>query len=179
MNNKFDIRSRRQELGLTLEQVADFVGVSKSTVSKWEKGQIKNMLIDKIALLARILKVSPTDITGLAYPEQDNLSDRKKTRTSQGSSPSETRDEVERADTSAEVWADFYGVDLGKVKPPQTVSFDGAPGKLVYSFKSDCGNTHEIIYEKGNVPMVEHLNDEENQLIIDMIELIKKSRRTD
>lgn len=55
------IATRRKELGLTLEQVGDYVGVSKSTVKKWETGYIANMRRDKIALLARALKMQPTE----------------------------------------------------------------------------------------------------------------------
>ena len=59
------IRSRRLELGLTLEEVGSYVGVGKSTVKKWESGYIKNIKRDKIALLAEVLKLSPlTFITG-------------------------------------------------------------------------------------------------------------------
>lgn len=35
------IEHRRKELGLTMEEVANKVGVSKSTVKKWESGYIK------------------------------------------------------------------------------------------------------------------------------------------
>lgn len=56
------IYSRRKELGLTLEEVGNFVGVSKSTVKKWESGFISNMRRDKIALLAKILKIEPTKL---------------------------------------------------------------------------------------------------------------------
>lgn len=35
---KFNIEQRRKELKLTLEQIGNFVGVSKSTVKKWESG---------------------------------------------------------------------------------------------------------------------------------------------
>ncbi len=55
----YDIKSRRKELGLTLEQVGDMVGVGKSTVRKWEQGMIENMRRDKISLLASALKISP------------------------------------------------------------------------------------------------------------------------
>ncbi|MGH2102759.1 helix-turn-helix domain-containing protein [Aerococcus urinaeequi] len=55
----YDIKSRRKELGLTLEQVGDMVGVGKSTVRKWEQGMIENMRRDKIPLLASALKISP------------------------------------------------------------------------------------------------------------------------
>lgn len=59
------LRSRRIELGLTLEEVGKIAGVTKSTVKKWESGAIANMRKDKIALLAKALKVSPTWIMGL------------------------------------------------------------------------------------------------------------------
>ena len=53
------IANRRKELGLTLEEVADKVGVSKSTVKKWESGYIKNMRRDNMALLADALHIRP------------------------------------------------------------------------------------------------------------------------
>jgi repressor LexA len=53
------INERRIELGLTLEEVGNAVGVSKSTVKKWEDGFISNMKRDKIALLAKALKMNP------------------------------------------------------------------------------------------------------------------------
>ena len=59
------IERRRTELDLTLEEVGNAVGVSKSTVKKWESGFIENMRRDKIAALADILKISPVAlITG-------------------------------------------------------------------------------------------------------------------
>ncbi len=61
-----DIYKRRKELDLTLEEVAAWVGVGKSTVKKWESGYIKNMRRDKIIKLSEILKVSPLEILRLA-----------------------------------------------------------------------------------------------------------------
>lgn len=61
-DTKFDIKKRRDELGLTLEQVADKVGVGKSTVRKWETGDIKNMRRDNIAALADALHISPLEL---------------------------------------------------------------------------------------------------------------------
>ena len=52
---------RRKELGLTLEEVGDAVGVGKSTVRRWENGLIKNMGRDKIAALAKVLQISPVE----------------------------------------------------------------------------------------------------------------------
>lgn len=59
MNIGAMIYSRRKELGLTLEDVGNYVGVSKSTVKKWETGYIKNMRRDKIALLSELLHLDP------------------------------------------------------------------------------------------------------------------------
>lgn len=53
------IRMRRKELKMTLKEVANAVGVSEATVSRWESGDIKNMRRDKIAALARVLDVPP------------------------------------------------------------------------------------------------------------------------
>lgn len=53
------IYNRRKELDLTLEEVGNAVGVSKSTVKKWENGHISNMRRDKIEKLASVLQISP------------------------------------------------------------------------------------------------------------------------
>lgn len=56
------IRDRRHELGLTLEDVGNIVGVGKSTVRKWEAGTIRNLRRDKIVLLAKALRLEPVDL---------------------------------------------------------------------------------------------------------------------
>ena len=58
------IKKLRLMKGMTLEQVGDIVGVGKSTVRKWECGQIANMRRDKIAKLAGALGVSPSYLMG-------------------------------------------------------------------------------------------------------------------
>jgi repressor LexA len=66
------INQRRTELKLTLEQVGQAVGVGKSTVKKWEDGYISNMRRDKIALLAKVLKMNPVSfITGEFKEEEE------------------------------------------------------------------------------------------------------------
>lgn len=62
MNEK--IKQRRLDLGLTLLDVAQAVNVSEATVSRWESGDIANMRRDRIALLANVLKVSPSYLIG-------------------------------------------------------------------------------------------------------------------
>ena len=58
------IKALRKEKKLTLEQVADVVGVGKSTVRKWETGMIANMKRDKIASLAKALGTTPEYLMG-------------------------------------------------------------------------------------------------------------------
>ena len=68
-----NLEQRRKELGLTLEEVGRYVGVSKSTVKKWETGYIDNMKRDKIALLANALQIEPVSlITGELIPVSIN-----------------------------------------------------------------------------------------------------------
>lgn len=59
------LKERRLELDLTLEEVGEKCGVSKSTVMKWESGEIENMKRDKIVLLAKVLGVTPTYVLGI------------------------------------------------------------------------------------------------------------------
>ena len=58
------IRDLRSRHGLTLEQVAQQVGVGRSTVRKWETGMIANMRRDKIAKLAEALHTTPGYLMG-------------------------------------------------------------------------------------------------------------------
>ena len=69
-----DINARRKQLHLTLKEVADYVGVSEATVSRWESGNIANMRRDRIATLAKILKVSPVEIMGIDSEEEKHHS---------------------------------------------------------------------------------------------------------
>ncbi len=63
------IRELRAKNNMTLEQVAQQVGVGRSTVRKWETGIIENMRRDKIAKLAVALHTTPGYLMGW----EDNL----------------------------------------------------------------------------------------------------------
>lgn len=75
MDVKNIIRRRREELGLTMKEVADRVGVSEGTISRWESGDIQNMKRDKIASLASALDVSPAVIMGWETPAKSEESE--------------------------------------------------------------------------------------------------------
>ena len=71
------IRMRRKELKMTLKEIANAVGVSEATVSRWESGDIKNMRRDKIAALARVLDVPPAVLMDWEQFDEE-LAERKK-----------------------------------------------------------------------------------------------------
>ena len=60
MNINDFIKLRRQRLNLSLEDVAKQCNVSKSTVLRWENGDINNMKRDKIDSLAKALNIKPS-----------------------------------------------------------------------------------------------------------------------
>ena len=67
-----NLKKRRLELGMTLKNVADIVGVTESTVRKWEVGIIANMKINKLEKLANALQTTIPYILGLEDNENKN-----------------------------------------------------------------------------------------------------------
>lgn len=79
------ISNRRKELGLTMKALAEKVGVSEATVSRWESGNIASLKQTKIALLSKALNISPAELvasdTDSSYyhdPETAELAERLK-----------------------------------------------------------------------------------------------------
>lgn len=64
------LKSRRKDLGMTLAQVAEKMGVTEATVQRWESGNIKSIRYDKIDRLADVLKVDPASFMGWAEPNE-------------------------------------------------------------------------------------------------------------
>ncbi len=53
------VRIQRKNIGKTLEEVANIVGVTKATVQRWESGEIKDIRRDKLVKLAHALETTP------------------------------------------------------------------------------------------------------------------------
>lgn len=64
------LADRRKALSLTQKDVADAVGVSEATVSRWESGEIANMRRDRISALAKVLHCS-TDFVMTGEEQND------------------------------------------------------------------------------------------------------------
>ncbi len=72
MDIGFRIKQRRESLGLTLEDVGNYIGVNKATVQRYESGNIdikRNIAIK----LSEILKTTPSYIMGWDEPELSPL----------------------------------------------------------------------------------------------------------
>ena len=69
MELKTIIANKRNELGLTLEDVAKICNVSISTVKRWESGEIVDIKRDKVVKLAQALHTTPAYIMG--WEEED------------------------------------------------------------------------------------------------------------
>lgn len=72
MKTGLAIAQRREEIGMTQDELAKAVGVSKTSISRWESGDISNMRRDRIQKLAEALRVSPLS---LLEEETDGLAD--------------------------------------------------------------------------------------------------------
>ena len=62
------IKKRRKELNITLEEIGNYVGVSKATVQRWESGEISSMRSERIEKLCEILKLEPWQVIGANRP---------------------------------------------------------------------------------------------------------------
>lgn len=67
------VKMKRLEYGLTLKQVAERVGVTEATVSRWESGDIENIRRNHIAKLAEVLHISPMAILGRPSEQEARL----------------------------------------------------------------------------------------------------------
>lgn len=63
------IKSKRLELGMTMKELAEKVGVSEGTISRWESGEIANMRRNVIVSLAKALNTTPAVLMGWTEPD--------------------------------------------------------------------------------------------------------------
>lgn len=61
------IKHRRLKLDLTLDEVANAIGVNKSTIHKYESEEVKDIGASKIKPLAKILQMTVDELLDEAY----------------------------------------------------------------------------------------------------------------
>ncbi len=64
------ILKRRKKLGLTLQEVADLVGVTKSTIQRYETGKIETPKLPVIQAIAKALNANPSWLIGKSEREE-------------------------------------------------------------------------------------------------------------
>lgn len=70
LTTKDTLHIRREEMNLSQQDLADAIGVNRSTISRYESGEIEKMPVQHLIGLAKILKTSLDDLLGLdAQPE--------------------------------------------------------------------------------------------------------------
>lgn len=68
------IKSRRLELGLTLAELAEKIGVRDATIQRYESGEIKNIKRSTVVKLAEALKTTPAYLMGWESPNSNTSS---------------------------------------------------------------------------------------------------------
>ena len=58
------INQKREELGLTMEELGKQLGVNKSTISKWERGEVENIKRSLIWKMSAIFHCAPEWLMG-------------------------------------------------------------------------------------------------------------------
>lgn len=74
MNNQeigYRIKARRDELGLTLDNVASQIGVARSTIQRYESGKIEKLKLPVLEAIARVLRVNAGWLLGLDEKRPD------------------------------------------------------------------------------------------------------------
>lgn len=69
MGLKENIKAKRIEKQMTLEELANKVGVSRQTIQRYESGTISNIPSDKIELMANALETTPAYLMGWSKSE--------------------------------------------------------------------------------------------------------------
>ena len=59
------IKTRRLELGMSYQDLANKTGMSKSTLQRYEAGAIQNIPLDKLDVLSDALQIDPVQLIGL------------------------------------------------------------------------------------------------------------------
>lgn len=68
------MKIRREELNMSYQTLSEKVGISKSTLQRYETGYIKNMPVDKLEEIANALEISPLYLMGWEEKEISQMS---------------------------------------------------------------------------------------------------------
>lgn len=66
------IRDRRKELDMSADHLAERIGLTRSTVFRYENGDIRNIKLPVIDAMAQVLKVNPLWLIGKSEVKDGN-----------------------------------------------------------------------------------------------------------
>lgn len=73
MNIGQRIKSRRKELGISAEELGSKLGKDRSTIYRYEKGEIENLPLDILEPIADILETTPAYLMGWEEAKAESL----------------------------------------------------------------------------------------------------------
>ena len=68
------MKLRRKELKISADTLAEVLGVSRSTIFRYEKGDIEKLPTDSLGIIAKVLKTTPEELMGWKVPDTDKKS---------------------------------------------------------------------------------------------------------
>lgn len=72
MNIGKRIRARRQELDMSMEELGKLIGKNRSTIFRYEKGEIENLPLDILEPIAKALHTTPQKLMGWEQVQKNN-----------------------------------------------------------------------------------------------------------
>ena len=82
MNIGKRIKQRRKELGMSADKLGEILGKDRSTIFRYEKGDIENLPLDILQPIAKALNTTPTYLMGWEdkknTPEEPKLTEGEK-----------------------------------------------------------------------------------------------------
>lgn len=72
MNIGKRIKERRKELGMSADKLGEILGKDRSTIFRYEKGDIENLPLDILQPIAKALNTTPQYLMGWSDTTQNN-----------------------------------------------------------------------------------------------------------
>lgn len=66
------IKQRRKELGMSADKLAELIGKDRSTIYRYEKGDIENLPLDILEPVAKALRTTPQYLMGWEEMQKKN-----------------------------------------------------------------------------------------------------------
>lgn len=85
------IKQRRKEIGMSADKLADLLGKNRSTIFRYEKGEIENLPLDILEPIAKALRTTPQFLMGW---DEDGIDGEEKTATQKDSGMSEAKQQL-------------------------------------------------------------------------------------